>query len=117
MTGRIRLTVLLTHPVQYYAPWFREIHRSADDIALTVLYATEPTPSQQGVGFECPFAWDVPLREGYTSRVLRQPSPGTSVAADRFWGADAPEVDAAIADSGPDVMLIMGWHSSTYFRA
>jgi len=46
----IRLTAVLTHPVQYYAPWFRHIAARCREIDLTVLYATQPTAEQQGVG-------------------------------------------------------------------
>ena len=113
----IRLTVVQTHPVQYYAPWFRHIHEACDDIALTVLYATQPSPAQQGTGFGQDVQWDVPLLAGYESRVLRAASRNTHVGADRLFGADAPQIDKAILDSRPDVVLVMGWHSTTYFRA
>ena len=32
-TQRIRMTAVLTHPIQYYAPWFRRIHEQAPDLA------------------------------------------------------------------------------------
>jgi glycosyltransferase involved in cell wall biosynthesis len=117
VSERVRLTIVLTHPVQYYAPWFRHIDEACTDIELTVIYATEPTAEQQGVGFDRPFAWDVPLRSGYTSRVLQPSSGDTYVGADRLWGADAPGVAAAILESAPDAVLVMGWHSTTYLRA
>ncbi len=114
----LRLCVVLTHPVQYYAPWFRHIAMSRpDDIDLTVLYATRPLASQQSVGFGGAFAWDVPLLEGYRSVVLRPATSETDVHSDSFWGADAPEVGAAILEQRPDAVLVMGWYSSTYWRA
>jgi hypothetical protein len=39
----IRLTVVMTHPVQYFSPWFRFITESCPDIHLTVLYGAIPT--------------------------------------------------------------------------
>src|SRR5688572_32839242 len=51
MSGSVRLTAVLTHPVQYYAPWFRHIAAHCPEIDLTVLYAADPTPAQRGVGF------------------------------------------------------------------
>ena len=65
MSRPIRLTAVLTHPIQYYAPWFRHLHANAPEIELTVVHATQPTPEQQGVGFDRAFAWDIPLTEGY----------------------------------------------------
>ena len=91
----IRLTVVMTHPVQYYAPWFRHIAERCPAIDLTVLYATQPTREQQGVGFGRAFQWDVPLTEGYRCRVLRPARAGESVHSDSFRGLDVPEIGPA----------------------
>jgi hypothetical protein len=107
----------MTHPVQNYAPWFRYVAARANDLVLTVLYATAPTPSQQGVGFDRAFTWDVPLTEGYRCRIVRPPRPGESVHSDAFWGLDVPEIGEALAESSPDVALIGGWYSITLLRA
>ncbi len=117
MTRPIRLTVVMTHPVQYSAPWFRHIARSCHDIDLTVLYATQPSPRQQGAGFGTPFCWDVPLLEGYRCRVVRPPRDGDDVDSGAFWGLDVPEIEQAILDTDPAVVLIPGWHSVTQLRA
>ena len=116
-TRPIRLTVVMTHPVQYYGPWFRYIAANCPEIDLSVLYATEPDASQQGVGFGREFAWDVPLREGYRNRVLRPQEPGASVDASNFLGIDVPEIGDAIRADRPDVVLVPGWHSVTQLRA
>jgi glycosyltransferase involved in cell wall biosynthesis len=113
----IRLTVVLTHPVQYYAPWFRHIAAHCPELDLTVLYGTEPTAAQQGVGFGVSFQWDTPLVEGYRCRILRAARQGQSVHSERFWGLDVPDIGAALEDSRPDVVLIPGWHSVTLVRA
>src|SRR5690242_8739526 len=103
----LRLTVVLTHPVQYFSPWFRYIHAHERELALTVLYAMTPTPAQQGVGFGIAFEWDVPLLEGYTSRVLR--ADAASESLDNASGAiDAPGIGDAIADTEPDIVLVPG---------
>jgi glycosyltransferase involved in cell wall biosynthesis len=113
----IRLTVVLTHPIQYYAPWFRHIAAHAPEIALTVVYATDPTPDQQGVGFERPVTWDVPLTEGYTSETVRAAKPEDRVDSAHFRGLDVPEIAGAIARTRPDVVVITGWYSITLVRA
>jgi glycosyltransferase involved in cell wall biosynthesis len=107
----------MTHPVQYYAPWFRYVAARANDLDLTVLYATEPTPSQQGVGFDRALTWDVPLTEGYRCRIVRPSRPDESVHSDAFRGLDVPEIGEALAESLPDVALISGWYSITLLRA
>jgi glycosyltransferase involved in cell wall biosynthesis len=113
----IRLTVALTHPIQYYSPWFRHVARSAPELALTVVYATRPTPSQQGVGFDRAFEWDVPLTEGYRSIVVREARDGDRIDASSFFGLDVPLIGRAIAETDPEVVLIPGWHSVTLVRA
>jgi len=112
----IRLTVVMTHPAQYLAPWFRHVAREPA-IDLTVLYATAPSPAQQGVGFDRAFEWDVPLTDGYRARVLRAPEPGDHVGADRFFGVDAPALADAIAETRPHAALVPGWHSVVLLRA
>ena len=55
MSTPIRLTVVMTHPIQYYSPWFRFIASDVRELELTVLYASEPSPSQQGAQFGTDF--------------------------------------------------------------
>jgi glycosyltransferase involved in cell wall biosynthesis len=113
----IRLTAVLTHPIQYYAPWFRHLHANAPGIALTVIHAIQPTPEQQGVGFDRAFTWDIPLTEGYDSITVRSARPGDRVDSGTFTGLDVPEISRAIAGTAPDVVLITGWYSVTLVRA
>jgi glycosyltransferase involved in cell wall biosynthesis len=117
VTAPIRLTIVMTHPVQYYAPWFRRIASACPELDLTVVYATEPTPRQQGAGFGRAFAWDVPLRQGYPSVIVRPAREGTSVHSNDFWSLNVPEISAAIRATRPDVVLINGWYSITLLRA
>ncbi len=117
MTRRFRLTAVMTHPVQYYSPWFRFIAREADDLLLTVIYASEPNPAQQGAGFEESFSWDVPLREGYQNTVVRPARASDRFDSWSFFGLDVPEVAGAIETTEPDAVLLGGWQSVTLLRA
>ncbi len=114
---RVRLTAVLTHPAQYFAPWFRQIEREVPGLELTVLYATVPDAAQQGVGFAQPLSFGDDLLSGYQHVIVRQPGPGADVSSDAFRGVDVPEIGRAIAESDPDVVLLMGWHSITQLRA
>ena len=113
----IRLTVVMTHPVQYLAPWFRQLASEVPEIELRVLYATAPTAAQQGTGFATEFEWDVALSEGYDCRVLRPPGEGIELSSDSYRGLDVPEIGEAILATAPDVVLVPGWHSITLRRA
>jgi glycosyltransferase involved in cell wall biosynthesis len=117
MSAPVRLTVVLTHPIQYYSPWFRHIHAHAPEIALTVVYATQPSAEQQGVGFERAFEWDVPLLEGYRSITVRPARAGDRIDTAQFMAVDAPGIGDAILGTGPDVVVIAGWYSISLVRA
>lgn len=113
----LRLTAVLVHPVQYYAPWFRHVAAHVPEIDLTVLYATAATPEQQGVGFGQAFTWDVPLTEGYHHRILAPPRAGHDLSSDSFLGVDAKWIGKEIAADAPDAVLVPGWYSVSLLRA
>ncbi len=113
----IRLTVVLTHPVQYYVPWFRQITELAPELCLTVLYGTLPSDHQRGVGFGTRVDWGIPLLSGYHWTVLEGMRPTDAVGTGRFWGIRAKGIERAVAATRPDVVLIPGWHSILYLRA
>jgi glycosyltransferase involved in cell wall biosynthesis len=117
VTRPVRLTIVLTHPIQYYAPWFRYVTANAPEIDLTVVHATEPTPEQQGVGFGRAFAWDIPLTEGYRNITARPADPDDRVDSGTFTGVNVPEISRVIAETAPDVVMITGWYSLTLVRA
>jgi hypothetical protein len=110
MSAPVRLTAVLTHPIQYYAPWFRHIQSHAPEIAMTVVYATQPGAEQQGVGFDRAFAWDVPLLEGYRSITVRAARPADRIDSSHFMGLDAPGIGDTILGTEPDVVMIAGWY-------
>jgi glycosyltransferase involved in cell wall biosynthesis len=116
MTARIRLAVVMTHPVQYMSPWFRFITSECREIDLTVLYGAVPAPEQQGVGFDRAFAWDVPLTEGYRAVVCGE-AAGKSFDSETFFGVDVPAIEQHLTAAAPDVVLVPGWHSALQVRA
>lgn len=113
----MRITAILTHPIQYYSPWFREIHSNCSEIDLTVIYVMIPTAAQQGVGFGTEFQWDISLLDGYEHVTLRQAKTGDNLHSDRFFGMDARGIGAVIESTTPDAALIPGWYSISLVRA
>ncbi len=103
---RYRLGILLSHPIQYYAPWFRYLAKRFD---IEVFYAhQQDAQGQAEAGFGVEFAWDTPLLEGYAYRwltnVARHPSLRT------FNGCDTPEVYHLLQNERFDAFLVMGWN-------
>ena len=70
MTRPVRLTYLVSHPIQYQAPLLRRIAQEPD-INLTVLFGSDlSVRSYQDKGFGVDVQWDVPLLEGYRHEFL-----------------------------------------------
>ncbi len=73
MKGReepVRLAHLISHPIQYFAPLYRELSRRPE-VDLTVYYYSDATTGAHlDVGFGREIAWDADLLGGYRSRFL-----------------------------------------------
>jgi glycosyltransferase involved in cell wall biosynthesis len=109
----MHLAIVASHPIQYYAPLFRELARRLD---LTVFYAYLATPDDQArAGFGIGFEWDVDLLAGYRHVFLRNSAKRPGL--DRFGGCDTPEIGARLAEGRFDAVLVLGWHLKTYLQA
>lgn len=109
----LRIGFLVSHPIQYYAPIFREL---ADHCDLTVFYAHQQTAEQQArSGFGVAFDWDVDLLAGYHSKFLRNVARAPST--DRFFGCDTPDIAGEIAGSAFDAFIVPGWALCSYWQA
>lgn len=73
--NRLRLAVVVTHPIQYHACLWRAL-AGEEDIDLRVFYCLDPT--LRGVDdqeFDLRVKWDLPLLDGYRSRFFRNLNP------------------------------------------
>src|SRR5690349_6098459 len=107
-----RLAILVSHPVQYYAPLFRKLAGLVD---VHVFYAHRASPAEQArAGFGRPFAWDVDLTTGYAHSFLENVArwPGT----DHFAGCDTPGVVRHLRAGRFQALLVTGWHLKTYLQ-
>ena len=69
-----RLAVVISHPIQYYSPWFRHL-ADRDELKLKVFYLwdfgiKETTDEKFGTSF----SWDIPLLDGYNFEFLKNMS-------------------------------------------
>lgn len=101
-----RLGILASHPIQYYAPWFRYL---AARLEIEVFYAHRQDSKGQGeAGFGIEFDWDTPLLEGYPYRWLRNVARQPSLRS--FNGCNTPEVYDLIRPGRYDSFLVFGWN-------
>ena len=112
MNRPIKLAAFLTHPVQYYSPWFADLAKRLD---LKVYYALNDTSSDQAqAGFGVEFNWDIDLLAGYESEYLNNVASMPRLAG--FSGCDVPEVSSRLREDAPDAVLTFGWHKKYYWQ-
>lgn len=109
----MRLAVVTSHPIQYYAPLFRHLATRVD---LQVFFAHRPTGRDQAqAGFNQAFEWDVDLLSGYPNTFLNNVSRTPSL--DAFGGCDTPEVGERLRAGRFDALLVLGWYLKTFVQA
>jgi glycosyltransferase involved in cell wall biosynthesis len=109
----LRVGFLVSHPIQYYAPIFRELARRCD---LTVFFAYRQTAAGQAkAGYGVAFEWDVDLLSGYRSRFLTNVSKQPST--DVFAGCDTPGIASEIDQGRFDAFVVPGWGLRSYLQA
>jgi glycosyltransferase involved in cell wall biosynthesis len=112
----IRLAIVSTHPIQYYAPLFRRLARLP---GLTVRVFFTWSQTQNAAVFDPDFgksiAWDVPLLDGYPSEFV--PNTAAKPGSDHFWGIRNPGLVGAIEAWRPQAILVFGWNNFSHLRA
>jgi glycosyltransferase involved in cell wall biosynthesis len=109
-----RLAVVLSHPTQYYSPWFRWL-RAHTTLEFRVFFlwkfGVEPTRDPQ---FEKTFAWDVDLLGGYDSEFV--PNLARDPGTHHFWGLRNPSLPDRLAAWQPDALLLFGYAYASHLR-
>ncbi len=115
MNSTTRLAIVLSHPVQYYSPWFRSL-RANTPLCFKVFYLWEfGVRETRDPQFAAAFKWDVDLLSGYDSEFVpnRSPTPGT----EHFRGLDNPQLCARLAEWAPGAVLLFGYNWLSHQRA
>jgi len=110
-----RLAIVLSHPVQYYSPWFRWL-RTHTALEFKVFYLWEfGVTVQKDPQFETAFQWNVDLLSGYESEFVPNVSrdPGTH----HFRGLDNPALTQRLAAWKPGAILLFGYNWLSHQRA
>jgi len=110
-TQPVRVAHLVSHPVQYYAPLYREL-ASRTEIDLTVYYYSAASAREfYDPEFGRTVRWDTPLLDGYRSRFC--PSAERN-GIDAGWRA-RPNWDVVreVVRTGYDVVWLHGYNHPT----
>jgi glycosyltransferase involved in cell wall biosynthesis len=109
-----RLAVVLSHPTQYYSPWFRWLAAHAG-LTLRVFYLWEfGVTATYDPRFAATFKWDVDLLSGYESEFV--PNVSRSPGAENFWGFNNPTLTARLSAWRPDAVLLFGYAWASHLR-
>lgn len=109
-----RLAVVLSHPTQYYSPWFRHL-ANRSGLTLKVFYLWDfGVRETRDRTFETSFVWDVPLLEGYDHAFL--PNVAADPGTHHLRGLDNPGAASAVAEWRPDAVLMFGYAYLTHLR-
>jgi len=110
----LRLAIVVSHPIQHFAPWHRELARQAR-VDLKVFFCCDWGVTEfADPDFGKTFKWDIPLLEGYEHEfmpIAKRPEKGS------FLEMDNPEVGAALSRFDPDVVKVFGYGHRTHWRA
>jgi glycosyltransferase involved in cell wall biosynthesis len=111
----IRLAIVSTHPIQYYAPIFQALARS-QILAPRVFYTWSQTADAAvtDLEFERSITWDIPLLEGYESEFV--PNVAERPGTHHFRGLRNPGLIQAIESWRADAVLVFSWNSESHLR-
>jgi glycosyltransferase involved in cell wall biosynthesis len=108
-----RVAIVLSHPVQYYSPWFAHLASRSIDLRVFYLWDFGVTETRDR-GFARPLRWDIPLLDGYEFEFVpnRSKDPGTH----RLFGLDNPEIVTRLSTWRPDAIVQFGYTYATHMR-
>ncbi len=113
--SRIKLAIISSHPIQYNAPMFALLAKSAV-VEPRVFYTwSQSRETLFDKDFGQQIKWDIPLLDGYdyefVENVSENPGPGS------FKGIVCPGLNKAISNWGADALLVFGWNYKAHYDA
>ncbi len=109
-----RLAIVLSHPVQYYSPWFQYL-RAQTDVKFKVFYLWEfGVTTQHDPQFSTTFQWDVDLLNGYDYEFV--PNVARDPGTHHIIGINNPTIGNHLAAWRPEAILLFGYHWLTHLR-
>ena len=110
----MKIAVVATHPIQYHVPWFIALSETPG-CTVKVYYACQPDDRHQGVGFDRPFSWDIPMYDGYDWHLLdnRRKNPGVA----GFFSSSIRNMTDVLRYDRPDVVILTGWQGLPLLQA
>ncbi|MFD0749299.1 glycosyltransferase family 4 protein [Mucilaginibacter calamicampi] len=109
-----KLAIIVTHPIQYYAPVFKLLHQRKK-VQVEVFYTWgEQSADKFDPGFGRKVEWDIPLTEGYPHQWVGNTAiaPGSH----HFRGVINPGLIGSVESYAPDAVLVFGWAYQSHLK-
>lgn len=106
-----KLAIVLSHPIQYYSPWFCHLVHAGWNLRVFYLWDFGVRP-RHDPGFGRSVQWDIDLLSGYPHEFV--PNWARKPGTDHFTGMVNPMLGSRLARWKPDVVLLFGYKYVTH---
>ena len=112
-----KMGFLVTHPIQYFSPLFREMGKTLS-FNFQVYYCSDESLRglKEPAGFGREIKWDIDLLGGYTGVFLKNVSPKNTIY-NPIWGLINPGIFSAIRKEQFSLFIVHGWNFITCWLA
>ncbi|GAB2983628.1 hypothetical protein GCM10027049_21180 [Mucilaginibacter puniceus] len=110
----LKLAIITTHPIQYYAPIFKLLHER-QKIEIKVFYTWgKSAQNKYDPGFDKHIAWDIPLLDAYPFDWAENKArnPGSH----HFNGIITPRLIKEVKSYNPNAVLVIGWAYHSHLK-
>lgn len=110
----MKLAIITTHPIQYYAPLFKLLHER-QKIEIRVFYTWGKTAQNKyDPDFDKNITWDIPLLDDYPFDWVENIS--TKPGSHHFNGIITPKLIRQIKTYNPNAILAIGWAYHSHLK-
>ncbi|AZI25833.1 glycosyltransferase [Pedobacter sp. G11] len=108
-----KLAIVVSHPIQYYAPVFERLSKAC---ILKVFYTLGAQINEEGIsdeGFNQKITWDIPLLSGYDYEIVKNTA---KQVGHHYYGIKNKDLIAKIGLFAPDAVLVYGWAYTSHLK-
>lgn len=110
-----KLAIILSHPIQYYAPLFALIAENGlFELKVFYTWGEDSIKPKYDPDFGRVVEWDIPLLQGYRYQFVENvaKNPGSH----HFFGIDNPDLINDLESWGADVVWVWGWCFKSHLK-
>jgi glycosyltransferase involved in cell wall biosynthesis len=103
-----KLAIVITHPVQYYVPFFQVLSKHPLlEIKVFYTWGEDSMSKKFDPDFGREIQWDIPLLEGYSYQFVK--NTAKRQGSHHFLGIINPDLISVILNFKPQAIMVYGW--------